>query len=218
MRTRIGAAAAGGAAVAAAVFVVLASDASPPFPAPRPTAVHSQRATITSSPAARFHGVRVDCTTRSEANFPGAFTSPQNLVVGPLVLIGGAYTDPETVRRFGGNKFPLLVKAGHVVTVRLTHRARRIAGLAYGPLPQQRKTKLRDTHRTVTFVACRPGRPRRHYRPDGPSGSHADGTSVTFWSGAVLTTTPACVALDIYVDHERSPRRAGLALGHRCGP
>ena len=64
-----------------------------------------------SSPATDLRTAREDCSTRSEANFPGGFTSPRNLVVGPLVLIGGAYTDPATVRKFGGNKFPLLVKA-----------------------------------------------------------------------------------------------------------
>lgn len=162
---------------------------------------------------------REDCSTRSEANFPGAFTSSRNLVVGPLVLIGGAYTDPRTVREFGGNKFPLLVKAGHSVTVRLARSARTSAGLAYGgtygPLTT---TKLRDTYDSVTFVACRPGTgPRRRYNsPTVPSGSYADGASVTFWSGFVLTRVPACVPLDIYLDDAPSPRRVGLPLGRRC--
>jgi hypothetical protein len=163
---------------------------------------------------------REDCSTRSEANFPGAFTSSRNLVVGPLVLIGGAYTDPRTVREFGGNKFPLLVKAGHSVTVRLARSARTSAGLAYGgtygPLTT---TKLRDTYDSVTFVACRPapGPRRRHNSPtEGPSGSYADGASVTFWSGFVLTRAPACVPLDIYLDDAPSPRRVGLPLGRRC--
>jgi hypothetical protein len=146
---------------------------------------------------------------------PGAFTDRRNLVAGPLVLVGGASTDASTVREFGGNKFPLLVKAGHTVTVQLAPRARRIAGLAYGPLPQ-REVKLPDTYQAVTFAACRPGRPSRRYRPDGPSGSFADGVAVTFWSGFVLARAPTCVGLDVYVDDERSPRRVGLALGRRC--
>ena len=72
-------------------------------------------------------GVVEDCSTRSEASFPGAFTDPRNVVIGPLVLVGAAYTDPATVVEFGGNKFPLLVRAGHRVTVELSPRTRRVA-------------------------------------------------------------------------------------------
>jgi len=90
------------------------------------------------------------------------------------VFIGGACTDASTVREFGGNKFPLLVKAGHAVTVRLARRRPKVAGLAYGPLPQG-ETKLRDTYQSVTFVPCRPGRASPRYSPNGPSGSYADG-------------------------------------------
>lgn len=126
--------------------------------------------------------------------------------MGPLVLMGGTLTDAGTVRKFGGNKFPLLVKAGHTVTVQVAPRARRVAGLGYGPLPAG-EAQMRDTYTSVTFVACRPG---------GPSGSSADGVAVTFWSGSVLTRTPACVPLNIYVNEEPSPRRVGLSLGRRC--
>jgi hypothetical protein len=157
------------------------------------------------------------CAGRSEANFPGGFTSSRNLVLGPLVLIGGAYTDPLTVREFGGNKFPLLVKAGHTVTLHIVGGARRSAGLAYGPMPQG-ETTLGDTHQAVTFVACRPGRPGRRYRENGPSGSYADGVSVTFWAGFVLTRKPACVPLEVYVHRQRALGRVGLSLGRRCDP
>ena len=172
--------------------------------------------TASGTATARFGGVLEDCATRSEAKFPGAFTSPRNLVVGPLVLIGGSFTDESTVREFGGNKFPLLVAAGHVVTVRIGRSARASAGLAYGPLPQGRETQLRDAHQSVTFVACRPGK-ARDYNPDGPSGSYADGVAITFWSGFVLTRAPACIPLEVYVDDEPKPRRVALALGRRCG-
>jgi hypothetical protein len=172
--------------------------------------------------ATRIHrGVRVGCARRSEASFPGAFSAPGNLVVGPLALIGGAYTPASVVHEFGGNKFPLLVKAGHTVTVRLAHEARRSAGLAYaglgrGPLPQGRQLALRDAADSMTFVACRPGKATPDYRPAGPSGSDADGESVTFWSGFVLTRAPACIPLEVYVDGESSPRHVGMALGRRC--
>ena len=213
MRNRTGAAMASATAVAAVALALVVTDDSSTPPDARSVASHAAPGPST---ATRFRGAREDCATRSEANFPGAFTSSRNLVVGPLALIGGAYTDAETVRRFGGNKFPLLVKAGHVVTVRLARRTHRFAGLAYGHLPQGRETTLRDTHRSVTFVACPPGKPPRRYSPNGPSGSYADHTAVTFWSGFVLSRRPACLPLKISVDDERSPRRAGLALGRRC--
>lgn len=136
-------------------------------------------------PSPQPRGVIVDCARRSEANFPGAFTDPRNLVVGPLVLDGaGKATPASVVREFGGNKFPLLVKAGHTVTVRLPRAVRSFAGLAYGglgnrPLPDG-EVRLRDAAHTMTFVACEPGSPTRTYRPNGPSASRADGEAVTF--------------------------------------
>jgi hypothetical protein len=133
------------------------------------------------------------------------------------VLDGGAYTDPRTVRRFGGNKLPVLVKAGHSVTVRIARRGRAGTGLAFGRLPQGRELTLRDTYDSVTFVACRPGRPPSRYRPDGPSSSYADGVAVTFWSGFVLTRAAACVPLLVYIDGATRPRHAGVGLGRRCG-
>jgi hypothetical protein len=169
-------------------------------------------------PATHPPGVIVDCARRSEARFRGAFTSRRSLVVGPLVLDGaGEPTPASVVRDFGGNKFPLLVKAGHTVTVRLGRAVRSFAGLAYGglgnrPLPEG-ELRLRDTAHTMTFVACQPGRPTRSYRPDGPSASYADGESVTFWSGFVRARKPACLPLDVYVDDDPSPRRAVIDMG-----
>ena len=213
MSTRTGVAIAG-IAVIVGLLVVAApwESSSPPEPSAAATA---DGATAASSRPTRFAGARETCSTRSEANFPGGFTSSRNLVAGPLAVVGGTYTDPGTVREFGGNKFPVLVKAGHSVTVRITRRWRRVAGLAYGRLPQG-ETTLRDTHRTVTFVACRPGKPSGRYSPRGPSGSYADGVAVTFWSGFILTRAPACIPVDVYVDGVASPRRVGVGLGRRC--
>jgi hypothetical protein len=218
MRGRITAVIASAAAVAAVLGFAVVSPFSGDSPrrAPPEGAAGSTGKPAPPVPVATgFGGVGEDCSTRSEAQFPGAFSDPRNLVVGPLVLVGGAYTDPSTVREFGGNKFPLLVAAGHTATVRIVRPAPTLAGLAYGPLPQG-QTRLRDTHRTVTFVACRPGRASGRYSPDGPSGSYADAAAVTFWSGFVATRAPACIALDVYLDDERSPRRIGLSLGRRC--
>jgi hypothetical protein len=152
-------------------------------------------------PAPTSSGPHEDCSTQSGAEFSRAFTAPENLVVGPLVLIGGTYTPPVVVRKFGGQKFPLLVMAGHSVRISVPPA---VAGLAYGPLPQGR-TKMRDTHPTVTFVAC----------DSAHAISSADGAAVTFWSGAVLTRRPACIPLEIAIDGGE-PQRVGLALGKRC--
>jgi hypothetical protein len=176
--------------------------------------------TLTTSGLAEFavqrserpRGPVESCVTQSGATFPGAFTSPRNLVVGPLALIGAGGT-PSAVSNSTGTevfqKFPLLVRNGHRVTVELSASTRRGAGLAYGPLPQG-ETFLRDTHRVVTFIACRRG---QH------SWSSADGRPVTFWSGSVIARSPRCVPLRVWVDDERSPRRAVIRLGVRdCGP
>jgi hypothetical protein len=164
-------------------------------------------ALASSGAAKRPRGVVEDCSTQSWATFPGAFTSPRNLVVGPLVLTGASGT-PGFSSTYHGNKFPLLVRAGHRVTIELTRTTRRVAGLAYGPLPQG-EVRLRDAHRVVTFIACDPG---------NGSQSDADGQPVTFWSGGLLARSPRCVPLRVWVDSERAPRRAVIRLGvDRCG-
>jgi hypothetical protein len=87
---------------------------------------------VAVAPAAAHHptGPVETCSTQSGAGFPHAFTSRDNLVVGRLAMIGaGTFTDAQTVREFGGNKFPLLVAAGHTVTIEVTHR---YSSLAYG--------------------------------------------------------------------------------------
>jgi hypothetical protein len=155
--------------------------------------------------AQRPRGTVVNCAMQSGARFPGAFTSSRNLVVGPLALIGAGGTPQfvwDSTGKEGFQKFPLLVKENHRVTVELSKRTRLGAGLAYGPLPQG-EVHLPDTHRVVTFTSCR----------SGQSASRADGHPVTFWSGSVLARTPRCVPLLIWVDNQASPRRAVIRLG-----
>jgi hypothetical protein len=178
--------------------LMLASCGDSPTP-PKPAAEARPASTLITDRHARN-----TCKRQSGADFPGAFTDPGNFVVGPLVLVGGAYTDPATVREFGGNKFPLLVRPGHTVTMAIAPKARRFARLAYGPLPQG-EIKLRDAYTSATFIPCRRGK----------SWSSADGKEVTFWSGFVLTRRPACLPLDIAIDGA-PPRRVGFALGKRC--
>jgi hypothetical protein len=154
----------------------------------------------------RPRAVKETCATRSMAHFPGAYTRRANLRVGPLAMMGGAmFTPADAVREFGGNKFPLLVKAGHRVTVELV--GSRTAALGYGPLPQNRELVPEDGHRAVTFTACKRSR---------KSGSDADGAPVTFWSGSVLASEPQCVRLRVWIDREPSPRSARIELGRRC--
>jgi hypothetical protein len=161
----------------------------------------------------RPRGVVEDCSTRSEAGVPGGdFSDPRNLVVGPLVLVGDRYTPASTVREFGGNNFAALVTAGHRVTVVLSRRTRRVAALGYGPHSQRALSELspRDGYRVVTFIACRAAE---------RAGSTADGQQpVTAWSGFVLTRSPRCVPLEVWVDDEPSPRHTALGMGVRRCP
>jgi hypothetical protein len=157
----------------------------------------------------RPKGVVENCSTRSMASFPGAFSDSNNVVVGPFVLVGAAHTTASTVREFGGNKFPALVRAGHRVTVAIPREARRDAALGYGPLPERVELEPRDGHPVVTFIACRRGK---------RSGSSVDGRPVTFWSGFVLVSSPRCLPLDVWVDDEPSPRRVDLHMGVRSCP
>jgi hypothetical protein len=148
------------------------------------------------------------CDTRSEADFGGAFADPANLVEGPLVLVGAGVAQPRSVvAEHGGQKFPLLVRAGHTVTVEVPSEARELVALGYGPLPQG-KIEFAEGHAAVRFEAC---------GPDGPSSSTAGpGKPVTFWSGFVLASEPTCAPLDVYVDDETEPRRVEIALGAAC--
>ncbi|MBA3266375.1 MAG: hypothetical protein H0T14_08420 [Nocardioidaceae bacterium] len=134
---------------------------------------------------------------QSWGQFGQAFTDPRNLVVGPLVFAGGNVTTPAaTVQAHGGSKYPVLVKLGHAVTVQIPEEVRRTAGLVYGP--------GRIAH-TITFVACPRGEKK--------SNTSSAGGPVTFWSGFVMTRSPGCIPLDVYVDDESSPRHAAVTVG-----
>jgi hypothetical protein len=164
-----------------------------------------------SAAGARRPGVVADCSMQSGGSFPGAFTRPRNLAVGPLALIGAGgtpvYADSLGGGSLGGQKFPLLVKVRHRVTLELSRQTRRDAGLWYWPRPQGRPS-LRGAHRVVSFIACLRAEDAR---------SRTDGQPVTFWSGFVLARSPRCVPLRIWVDAEPSPRRAVIRLGvRRC--
>ncbi|HUR86872.1 MAG TPA: hypothetical protein VMY78_16180 [Solirubrobacteraceae bacterium] len=164
---------------------------------------------LAAAKTSRHTGHVATCARQSGASFPQAFTRRANLVVGPLSMIGaGRATSRATVEEFGGNKFPVLVRAGHTVTIELSRRANRSASLFYaigsgGALTQ---TRVRDGHRVVTFRACSERRSR----------SDADGDPVTFWSGFVVVSEPMCVQLKVWIDEEPASRRTRIALGRRC--
>jgi hypothetical protein len=155
----------------------------------------------------RPEGAPATCRHQSSAGFP---KSSRNLVVGPLVLVGArAHSPPETIAKFGGQKYPAVVLAGHRITVELPRGVRRSLSLLYADdywkLPDGERT-VRDGHRVVEFRACAPNRADSSY----------NGRPATFWSGFVLTTVPRCLKLRIWIDDERTPRRARIPLGRRC--
>ncbi len=161
----------------------------------------------TAAAPAQPEGAPATCRTQSSARF---FKSAHNLVVGPLVVVGGRdYSSPEVIAEFGGQKYPAVVLAGHRVTVELSRGVRRSTSLLYADdkwkLPD-RDPAVRDGHRVVGLRACTSDQARSRY----------DGRKATFWSGSVLTTVPRCLSLRIWVDDGRTPRRARIALGKRC--
>jgi hypothetical protein len=144
---------------------------------------------------------REDCASNAGgATFPGAFTNPENLVVGPLVIVGGASFDRDSARLLGGKRFLVLVLAGHTATIRLAPEARTLAGLAYGRY-RDGKVKPREAYRSFTFAAC--------------DGAHGPSDDATMWSGYVLTRRPECIPLEVSIDGG-APQRVGLTLGKRC--
>src|SRR5918998_6126287 len=77
----------------------------------------------------RPQGAPATCRNQSSAGFA---KSTRDLVVGPLVLIGArAYSPPNVIRTFGGQKYPAVLLAGHRVTVELPRAGRRSTSLLY---------------------------------------------------------------------------------------
>lgn len=155
-----------------------------------------------SAPAQAAGTASTGCAQRSGASFPSAFTDPANLVSGPMSLIGlrGApYLSPEAVRRFGGVKSPMLVRAGHRVTLSIAPEARAYVRLDYRHTEQA----FEDLPHTMRFRSCPAG-----FR----SGSDADGRPVTFWSGFFrVRDAPRCATLRITADgRRRRPRHIGF--------
>jgi hypothetical protein len=152
-------------------------------------------------------GAPATCQHQSSAGFR---KSARDLAIGPLLMVGARqYSSPAVIGRFGGQKYAMVVLAGHRVTVELPSAVRRTTSLLYADdhwkQPGGDRT-VGDGHRVVTFRACTAAR----------AGSSYDGRDATFWSGFVLTTVPRCLTVRIWIDDEPTPRRVGIALGKRC--
>lgn len=150
------------------------------------------------------------CANRSMADFPAAFSRPQNLIVGPVVfvaLLAARSSRPTEIRRFGGWKSPLLVKNGRSATVTITPASRSVARLDYSPADDRGHRRFRDLPHTMRFLGC---------AADERSGSTADNIPVTFWSGAFALRRPSCVSVRIVADGEPAvTRRVGFGR-QRC--
>jgi hypothetical protein len=144
------------------------------------------------------------CGEQSEARFPGAFSDPDNVVVGPLAFNalrrGLSSFDEHDLRLIGGVKAPGLLRAGHTAVVSIGRWARRYARLTYG---YWGRAAFRSAPHTIRFRAC--GRRR--------AASEVDGSPVNFWSGFFrLRRTPACLPVTIRVDR-RPARHLRLPVG-----
>ena len=152
-------------------------------------------------------GAAATCHHQSSAGFR---KSARDLAIGPLLMVGAReYSSPAVIARFGGQKYPMVLLAGHRVTVELPRAVRRTASLLYADdhwkQPDGERT-VGDGHRVVAFRACTAAR----------AGSSYDGRDATFWSGFVLTTVPRCLRVRVWIDDEPTPRRVSIALGKRC--
>lgn len=158
----------------------------------------------------RPRGAVEDCSTTPGWGRRDEFTTPQNLIVGPLAIERGAvmweYGERE---RPGGEKLFVYVKGGHRVTLELSPQTRKNVGLGFVPPPQGIEWNLHNTRRVVRFIACQRGE---------LSDPRFDGWPVTTWVGGLLVSSPRCVPLLVWVDDEPSPRRAVIRFGVRdCG-
>jgi hypothetical protein len=196
-------------AVAIAVVASLAASgwaetAGPLTQTASPTATPmTSRATARERP----RGVVEDCSTTPGWGRSDEFTNRLNLVVGPLAL-RRAGVMLEYAEHVGGNKLFVFARGGHRVTLELSRRTRRDAGLVFGPYPDN-DASLLNARRVVTFIACRRGE---------LSEPRFDGWPVTSWVGFLLAGSPRCVPLLVWVDDEPSPRRAVIRFGvPSCG-
>lgn len=129
---------------------------------------------------------RADCSSglmlRTE---PRDWARPRNLGVGPLLVQWGR-SGQVYARDYGGNKFPLFLRAGHRVRVEVGPSALN-ARLSYVTRPQG------APRLSLEVVAC-------------PNNQ-------TYWHGGIVADRPGCVPLRIWIDGSRRPRDVLVRLG-----
>jgi hypothetical protein len=157
-------------------------------------------------------------TVGSEGCTPGGFVrdvynDPENLIVGPLALLGGRWVEQAPLERVrNGQKLMARVRNGHRVTVSVARESRSNARLAYGPTVWTRRGGLRRFENLPTrlrFVACPRG---GHSGPRTPKG-HVKATS--FPGSIRLRRAPACVRLKVTVD-DRDPVYRTIGFAMQC--
>jgi len=132
------------------------------------------------------------------------FRLRRNLIVGPLVIRQAGIMLPWWAN---GQKLFVEVKGGHRVTLELSRRTRREAGLGFVPPRDPFQWTVANARRVVTFVACRRG--------ERPASDVPNGWPVTGWVGSLNARTPGCIPLRVWVDDEHAPRRAVIPYGVR---
>jgi hypothetical protein len=144
------------------------------------------------------------CRHASSGEF-ASLRAAGNVSVGPFAFVGvrGYGAGPLSTRPGAWDKSAALVLPGHTVTIKISGPARRSSGfVGYGS--EGGGTSLADSRGSVTFTACTRAR----------STSRAGGRPVTFWSGGFAQPpTPACIPVDVYIDHARTARRVVISLG-----
>lgn len=197
-----------GTAVAMSVALALATSGRAEPRGSTKQAATSTKTPTTSRAAARERprGVVEGCSRISGVGARRDFWIRLSLVVGPLALLRAAR---PWAYRVEGEKLFVVVRGAHRVTLELSRRTRRDAGLVFGKF-RNANVRLGETRRVVTFIACRRG--------ERPPGSIPDGWPVSGWVGGLLARSPQCVPLLVWVDDEPSPRRAVIRFGvSECG-
>ncbi len=145
------------------------------------------------------------CANQSLVSSPTRFGGTGAIVVGPLSFGGGNYAHVDLTGPVPSYlKTGALVLRGHRVTMKIAQTPPRTTGFIGMP-ESGGGDGLAASKASVTLIAC-----GRHQRT-----SHAiDGRAVTFWSGGFSKpSAPACVPVDVYVDHSRHARRVVLSFG-----
>ena len=163
-----------------------------------------------SAAAAVDRSITAGCADRSQAQFPRAFSDPDNALVGPWALLGAySATGPSAdawLREHGFWKMPVVLRLGRSVTVTVPVGLRDRAGLYYRTTGDG-SDRFANRRFRIRFRACAAGTGRATQTDRGPT---------TFWSGgAVTNSVPLCLPLRVRVAGGPT-RTIRVALGTRA--